>query len=94
VTDDEAQRSYDRFYHLHPQSYLCDIVCGVELMTRDIAAMVRFLRVEHKVGCEAVAYYLSERREDSGYAMNYQLGKALSELAAAFFHERIEDWPP
>jgi hypothetical protein len=62
-------------------------------MTRDIATMIRFLRVDHKLGCEAVAFYLSERKANTDF-FNYHLGKALSEMAAQFLNERIEDWPP
>ena len=93
MNDNDSSQQYNRFYHLHPQSYLCDIIYGVEPMTRDVATMVRFLRVEHKVGCEAVAYYLSEKKSHTGF-LNYQLGKALSEMAAQFLNERIEEWPP
>jgi len=68
VNANDSSEDYDRFYHRYPQSYLCDIIYGVEPMTRDIATMVRFLRVEHKTGCEAVAYYLSERKPNADFS--------------------------
>src|SRR4051812_35108074 len=45
----------------YPASYLCDIMYGVEPMTREIATVVRYLRVERKLSYSEVGYALCEQ---------------------------------
>lgn len=72
----------------YPASYLCDIMYGVEPMTREIAAVVRQLRVERGLSYSEVGRLLSEAGNDP--AICFQIGRSFSSLAAAFLHEKPE----
>jgi hypothetical protein len=67
-------------------SYLCDIMYGVEPMTREIATVVRYLRVERKLSYSEVGWILCENGADP--AVCFQVGQSFSSLSAAFLHEK------
>ena len=70
----------------YPASYLCDIMYGVEPMTREIATVVRYLRVERKLSYREVGWILCEAGADP--AVCFQIGQSFSSLAATFLQER------
>ena len=82
-----AENSVKRY----PASYLCDIMYGVEPMTREIATVVRYLRIERKLSYSDVGWVLCERGADP--AVCFQIGQSFSTLAAAFLGERpLDGW--
>lgn len=81
MSDDSVKR--------YPASYLCDIMYGVEPMTREIAIVVRYLRFERKLSYSEVGWVLCE--QGAGSAVCFQIGHSFSTLAATFLQEPIQD---
>lgn len=73
----------------YPASYLCDIMYGVEPMTREIALVVRYLRVERKLAYSEIGYVLCEQGANEAVCM--QIGKEFSTLAALFLKQGPQD---
>jgi len=73
----------------YPASYLCDIMYGVEPMTREIATVVRYLRIERKLSYSDVGWVLCEGGADP--AVCFQIGQSFSTLAPIFLRERPQD---
>ena len=72
----------------YPASYLCDIMYGVEPMTRELATVIRYLRVERKLSYGDVGWAICEAGADP--AVCFQIGQSLSTLAAGFLQEKPE----
>ena len=70
-------------------SYLCDVVYGIEPMTRELALAVRALRVTQRLSYAAVGDALCKQGADG--SAGFQLGQSLSQMAAAFLHEINQD---
>jgi len=68
---------------------LPDVMYGVEPMTREIAMVVRYLRIERKLSYSDVGWVLCERGADP--AVCFQIGQSFSTLAATFLKERPQD---
>ncbi len=74
----------------YPASYLSDIVYGIQLMTTELAEVIRTLRRDHGVDYVRLGFFLCESDPDSGGS--FGLGKALTELAAIHLRDQDRVW--
>jgi len=83
-----SQRSF--VFRRYPASYLCDVVYCIEPMTPELAETIRVLRRDHGIDYVQLGFILCETDPDSGGS--FGLGKALTDLAASYLHDRDPAW--